>query len=215
MTRHPTSICLYDAANTVVAATIHAELTPQELLTAETAWKPVRDAAIALMRAAGVPLNQLPEHHHWDWAAKASQLKYLTCRAFGIECGGDYQGLMMVDLSRAYARLLPDSGKPLVYVDFLETAPWNSKLFTVTPKYAGIGSALLRIAVQTSIDEGFRGRIGLHSLPQSVDFYMTRCGMINCGSDPTYYNLPYLEMNQQLAEAFLRGKSKPTTQPTI
>ena len=210
MTRHPTLLRPHAAPGTTVPADLHEGLTPLSLIEAEAKWKPVRDNVIVAMKAHGKPANRFPEHHNWDWAAKAGRLKFLTCRAFGVECDGEYQGLMMVDLSRAFARLPPDSKKPLVYVDFLETAPWNSMLFTDKPKYGGVGSVLLRAAVQVSIDEGFRGRIGLHSLPQAVEFYAWRCGMIDCGPDPSYYNLPYLEMNQQIAEAFLRGKTKPT-----
>jgi hypothetical protein len=46
-----------------------------------------------------------------------------------------------------------------------------------TPLYGGIGTLLMRTAVQVSYDEGFHGRIGLHALPQGRGFYRDNYGM--------------------------------------
>lgn len=42
------------------------------------------------------------------------------------------------------------------------------------PRLRGVGTALVTAAVALSEDEGFKGRIGLHSLPQAEDFYRRR-----------------------------------------
>jgi hypothetical protein len=62
--------------------------------------------------------------------------------------------------------------------------------------------------VQLSIDEGFKGRIGLHSLPGARGFYEEKCGMTVIGPDPQKQNLIYYEFNSEQANAFL---AKPLT----
>src|SRR5258708_39832078 len=101
------------------------------------------------------------------------------------------QGLMMVDLARHQARLPPDVGKPLVYIDYLESAPWNVKPMVDVPRYAGIGAVLVNVAVQVSIDEGFHGRIGLSSLANAASFYEKRCQIISIGFFRTEQTLTY------------------------
>jgi hypothetical protein len=53
-----------------------------------------------------------------------------------------------------------------------------------------------------SEEEGFKGRIGLHSLPQADEFYRLR-GMTDLGTDQTNQNLRYFEMTAEQARAFL------------
>ena len=62
-------------------------------------------------------------------------------------------------------------------------------------------------AIRLSIEEGYKGRIGLHSLPQSNDFYSNRCGMIDLGADPHYQNLRYFEATPEIAQHLI-GKGK-------
>ena len=77
------------------------------------------------------------------------------------------------------------------------------------PIYRGVGSLLIAAAIQLSLDEGFKGRIGLHSLPQADAFYANTCGMSNLGPDPSYQNLSYFEMTAEQAQAFIeRGKKQ-------
>ncbi len=109
----------------------------------------------------------------------------------------------MVLTAGKQAQLAPDAGKPLVYIDYLESAPWNVIPFVDVPIYRGIGMVLMRTAVQLSIDEGFHGRVALHALPQSEAFYRDQCGMQGCGNDPYYQNLPYYEMTRELAQQFM------------
>jgi hypothetical protein len=55
-------------------------------------------------------------------------------------------------------------------------------------------------SIQLSLDEQFHGRIGLHSLPQSDDFY-TKCGMTCLGPEPT---LNYFEMTRAKALEYIK-----------
>lgn len=151
-----------------VSATLHKELEELEVIDAEITWSPERLWRLRELRLNGVAGNKLPQHVHWNWAMKAVQTAgVLAYRTFGIEADGKMQGLMSVCLTGYNARLDPDKGKPLVYVDFLETAPWNSKEFSNAPTYGGIGLRLIQAATRLSIDESFAGRVGLQSLPQS------------------------------------------------
>jgi len=61
---------------------------------------------------------------------------------------------------------------------------------------------MVRVAVELSRAEGFRGRIGLHSLRQATKFYETVCGMTGLGPDGSYHDLPYFEMSEEQAQAF-------------
>lgn len=58
-----------------------------------------------------------------------------------------------------------------IYVDYLESAPWNLKNGVEPPRFLGVGTVLLIEAVRMSADAGFEGRVGLHSLPQAEAFY--------------------------------------------
>src|SRR5258708_27553518 len=106
------------------------------------------------------------------------------------------QGLMMVDLARHQARLPPDVGKPLVYIDYLESAPWNVKPMVDVPRYAGIGAVLVNVAVQVSIDEGFHGRTCMHSLANTASFYENRSQTIPSVFDSTKQNFSYFMMTR-------------------
>jgi hypothetical protein len=146
-----------------------------------------------------------PEHAHWDWSKKFQlTIDYsLTYRMLGIECGGQMQGLMLI-ASGKDCRIESQKGKNLVYVDYLSAAPWNSKATTATPTYKLVGKVLLQAAIELSLDEGFKGRIGLHSLPQSETWYVN-CGMTDLGIDADYQKLRYFEMTPEQAAAFTQG----------
>lgn len=188
-----------------VTAVLHIELDELEIIDVESAWSPERLQRLRELRENGVPKSNLPQHIHWNWAVKAVQFSgMLAYRSFGIEAAGQMQGLMMVCLAGKNARLDPDKGKPLVYVDFIETAPWNAKEFTNSPIYKGVGVRLIQAATRLSIDEGFAGRVGLHSLPQSRPFYTTACEMTALGQDAAYGNLDYFELTAAKAVELLK-----------
>jgi hypothetical protein len=162
------------ATSKAVTAILHKELDELEIIDVEIAWSPVRLQKLRELRESGAPPNSIPQHVHWNWAVKSIQTTgVLAYRSFGIEADGKMQGLMIVCLTGKNARLDPDKGKPLAYVDFVETAPWNAKEFTGSPLYKGVGVRLIQAAARLSIDESFSGRVGLHTLPQSAVFTPT------------------------------------------
>lgn len=172
---------------------------------AVSSWKPVIEGRVADLTKQGIPRNEWPEHAHWDWQLKAEHVKdILAYQILGIEFEEAMQGLMLVATEGKACRVLTQLGKPLVYVHYIATAPWNDPDFTPEPQFGGVGKIFMASAIQLSIDNGFRGRIGLHSLPQAEIFY-TGCEMTDMGLDPSpkAQNLRYYEMTQEQATAFL------------
>lgn len=168
-------------------------------------WQPFQIEQLKKLREGGMPL---PEHKGWTWDQKYERIqKYLAYHGYAVECEGVTQGLGWHKLAPRTCKLADQKGKPLVYVAFVETAPWNRPFIGGSQRFRGVGSILVRSAVDLSIDSGFHGRVGLHSLPQSESFYRKTIGMTEVGIDVEYERLMYFEMTPAEAEAFVnKGK---------
>lgn len=170
----------------------------------EAAWAPLFNAA---------PSEDRQEDAHWDWTKKAyvAVSNPMSYEIFGIEAEGQTQGMMLVVKggTKCFSRHADHPRKPLVYVDFLATAPWNRPSMTATPTFKGVGRILLMTAVTLSYDEEFAGRVGLHALPGAESFYRDRMGMTDFDGDPDYHNLRYFELSEQQA-AGLTGRAPQT-----
>lgn len=188
-----------------VPAVLRPELGEVEIINVESAWSPARLQKLAELRQNGVPKESLPQHVHWNWAMKALHTSGgLAFRSLGVEAAGKVQGLMTVRLAGKYARLDPDRDKELVYIDFVEVAPWNAREFTDSPIYKGVGFRLVQAAARLGIAEGFAGRVGLHSLPQSKLFYANACEMTALGPDAVHNDLEYFELTAAKAVELLK-----------
>lgn len=187
-----------------VEAQLHDGVTIRQLADAESKWKFARYQAVLDLLKAGAPRERIPENWHWDWAAKAARVGTVGVRLFGIECEGEWQGLMMTTTVGCQARVAPDAGLGLVYVKYLESAPWNLKAMTATPRFSAVGARLMEAAARESVDAGFGGRVGLHALPNAVPFYQ-RCGFVSTGVDAAVENLPYYELTRAASIKFLNG----------
>lgn len=192
------------------AAELWDGITEQQLTDWEGEWMPELFKAVQRLRRAGVERRHWPQSRHWNWRKKADALQGILAHpGFSIVCGGVTQGMMIVDTTTKRCRIDSQKGKNLVYVEFVENAPWNrSELFN-PPRYRGIGSILIRAAIALSQEEEFRGRIGLHSLPQANSFYANTCGMTDLGADHQYDGLRYFEMTREQAEAFIAKGNQP------
>jgi len=132
------------------------------------------------------------EDKFWDWEFK---LQFIIRRqenreGYAIEYEGETQGLMLIETQLHGSRL--KEGKRLIYVDGVASAPWNRQFIQRPPKLKGVGTALLVFARTRSIELGYEGRVGLHSLPGAEEFYENQ-GMINLGEDEDYDDLIYFE----------------------
>lgn len=189
------------AGNQLVTAQILPIVSAPELIAVEAEWGKYR----AGDKQSGNPAGKgIPEHNHWNWAEKSSDLRFTAYRCLGIECEGDVQGLILVSTLAASGRHKKHLGKPVLYVKYLESAPWNlSDYVGDERRFAGVGTQLIRIAISVSFEEEFRGRIALHSLPQSEGFYGRF--MTDLGVDPAVEGLRYFEMTEEQVQNFLKG----------
>lgn len=199
-----------NSSGSPVEAELFDEVTVEHFIETQREWRPlVREAALQL--AAKGKHELIPQHFHWDWTAKAPQLDVLANTFFGIRYDNKLQALMKLETVGEFCRCrLPEQkGKALIYVDYIEVAPWNLKTLMLglgrEPRYNAIGSRLIEAAVLKSQEEECKGRIGLHSLPITEPFYREACGMIPVGRDLAKQNLLWLEYTPEQAEKFLIG----------
>lgn len=193
------------ADSAFVQAILRDGLGPSDFIDVEMSWRPAKVHLIQDLISHGVARNQWPQSLHWNWASKSPELELLHALGFGVICEDRWQGVMLTTTATDFARLSGDKGKPIVYVEYLEAAPWNWRIPVIGQEslYKGVGSLLFRQAVGQSLGEGFKGRVGLHSLPQSIDYYVEVCGMTLLGEDPSKQNLPYFEFTTDQAHHYL------------
>jgi len=192
------------ATGQAVPADLLDGITERQLADWEGEWLPELFNAVQRLHRAGVHRAQWPQSRHWDWRQKATALLgFLAHQGFSVVCDGMTQGMMVVDTTLHRCRIPQQEKKELVYVEFIENAPWNRPELRDPPRYRGVGSILLRAAIALSQDLEFKGRIGLHSLPQANGFYANHCGMTDLGFDASHQGLRYFEMTPEQADAFV------------
>lgn len=191
--------------NSLVEATLQPDLQASDLGLVERSWIDERIRIQQSLLEKKVPRRHWPESLHWNWSQKSALLRLLEYTGFGIALDSRWEGVILLKMSSSFARLDPDKNKPLAYVDYVETAPWNWNLPSLEVKgtFKGVGIILLMTAIKHSYDEGFGGRIGLHSLPQAEHFYSNVIGMTPLGPDPDKQNLQYFELQQAKASNLL------------
>jgi hypothetical protein len=176
-------------------------------LTEEQQWKPIIQQCFDRLNQEGVPKERWPQHTGWSWRSKhRKHSRSLAFKFFGIRCDGKLQGLMLLSTLVQEGRSKDHKGKPVLYVQYIETAPWNLPTFVDEPRYSLVGTNFIDIAIKVSLDEECEGRIALHSLPQSDGFYI-KCGMTDLGPDHEFDDLRYFEMTKQQAQAFISEAS--------
>lgn len=199
-----TSVLLrHKASGKYVPATLIDGVNKAEVEGAEKVWRPFILEAVKQMEAENRPRELRPQHAHWDWRKKHQAVeKLLAYQTLGIECDGEMQGLILLKTAGQMSRIANQKSNGLVYVYFIETAPWNSPIIVQEPRYSQVGTVLLAAAIDISVDLGFKGRIGLHALPQAESWYATHCEMTNFGPDEGYHKLTYFEMTSEQAANF-------------
>jgi len=132
-----------------VEAELFDEVTVEHFLETQQEWRPVVLKAARQLAMQGAR-ELIPQHFHWDWTAKAPELSVLANTFYGISYENKLQGLMKLETVGEFCRCrLPEQeGKPLVYVDYVEVAPWNLKQLMLglgeKPRFNAIGSRLVR-----------------------------------------------------------------------
>jgi len=210
MSRHPTTLLQMDTGQKV-PATLEDEVSLLELLDAEAAWSPHRIAMIRSLITSGRNPPDVAESLHWNWANKVARLGpgslggLSPYRAFGVE-SNQWQGVLLAN-SMGHLTKVGTKGLDLAYVELIETAPWNWDIAGLqNGLFRGVGIQLMESVVRWSRSLKLEGRVGLHSLQQSENFYRKRCGMTDLGPDPGYGNLRYFEMTEDQARVLLKEK---------
>lgn len=171
-----------------VRVTLLRGVPAEQLERVEQSWTPARDQLAADMLRAELHL----ENRHWRWTRKEGSTRAGEHLLLAIEAEGEVQGLLA--LKTRLRRSILNPGQWVLYVDYIETAPWNLNIVNVqTPRFAGVGTLLIGEAIRTSMGRTCGGRIGLHALPQAERFYADRCRMTRIGPDPLYGDLIYFE----------------------
>jgi len=185
-----------------VEAVLHERIGAGYALQVDDDWKAHLAVEKARAVAEGRAVPRL-EHGHWEWGEKVKESAHLlSCPTLAIECAGQTQGLMLLMTDGHFGKLPGEIDKPLVYVVYLATAPWNLRSLVGQPRFAGVGHVLLHAAIQMSLEYDFKGRIGLHSLPQAERFYEGH-GFQCLGVDPEKEDLKYYELSPQAAGEFI------------
>jgi hypothetical protein len=196
------------AERKLVVGTLFFGITEQNLERYEQKWLPEllkRRREAPKLRAAGHEIAVV-EDAHWDWAKKMlrEHRAPLGFRSCALEVASETEGLMQVELATHRTRV--NKNLNLAYVDYVSIAPWNRPWPEQQQRFKGVGSILLREAVRTSIDEGFKGRIGLHARPGAVTWYRDRLKMKAFGADLEYQGLHYFEFTEEQAKRFMTDK---------
>ena len=120
-----------NATGQPVEAEIFDEVTIEHFIETQQIWRPIVLKAARELAARGSH-QLIPQHFHWDWTTKAPELKELAKTFYGISHDNQLQGLMKLETVGQYCscRLPEQAGKALVYVDYVEVAPWNLKPLT-------------------------------------------------------------------------------------
>jgi hypothetical protein len=164
----------------------------------EKIWKPTLNKRAAEFADWDEKAKGNVQDAHWDWVKKArAEGQFDT---FAIECADMTQALMLIDRQPHRARLCPQYAE-LCYVELIAAAPWNRINFSGKPKYKGGGRALIATAISLSVELEQKGRLGLHSLQESMSWY-PYLGLTDCGFDENK-RMQYFELTEDAAKAFL------------
>lgn len=182
-------------------AEVYQELDQKNFNDFDRLWKPMLAKRGAEVHTLAEAADANVQDARWDWVGKAKVAAMMMGQeTFAVECG-DTQGLMLVNLN-GFGQLGVQKGRELIYVELLATAPWNRHKLVDSPRYKGVGRVLIATAISLSIDSGFHGRLGLHSLPQSESWYRNEAGFTDLGLDAPK-RMHYFEATVDQAKDFL------------
>jgi hypothetical protein len=190
------------ATGKAVAASLCDEIIDEHLEMWDTTWRPAMNA-----HCQKLPPEAEPQDVEWDWKANSDKWRRVAkYNSFAIVCNGELQGLMLTN-NLVPARLTTPVGKPMLYVELLATAPWNRTEIQDPPRYRSTGWMLMLAAIELSREMEYRGRVGLHSLSRSEEFYRVKCEMTDLKMDDKK-RMVYFEMTEAQAEAFRQKRKK-------
>jgi hypothetical protein len=135
-------------------------------------------------------------------------LQLLAVEVCAIDAEGEWQAIVMMETVAHRCQLAEQVGKHLVYVDYIETAPWNWPIpeLGLSRRFKGLGHILFRNVIRRSFDLGYKGRIGLVALPQAKAFYGATLAMAQIpATSPN--DLDYFELSEAKAMELITEKN--------
>lgn len=164
-------------------------------------WEDYRQAA---MEAAREGEAYVEPKVLWNWSAIHKKFNRLLPHClFGVECGDQVQGFMLTESDKHRCRLPDQDRKAIVYIQSVQTAPWNDIRLGGKRRYRGVGLVMLSAAIAQSRELGFKGRIGLHAIGSAESFY-ERHGLACLGVDADCNGYKYYEGSTAWADDFGR-----------
>lgn len=134
------------------------------------------------------------EDHHWDWFKKSYKFMSDEYEWFFLFSEDKPQGACLIYHPEGSA-LCEEN---IFYVEYLAVAPWNRDCLVRQREYKGVGSTLLKAALNYSIQKlGLTPGFSLHSLPQAKEYY-EKLKMVNV-REMDKGPLLYFELPQQEA----------------
>ena len=182
-----------------IEGTLINPATAAELDEAQKHWPPILRAVIAESIAQGAP----PDIKIWQgkWGSKVTLLGQKGTSIQAIKVKSRVEGLIKLLVEGQDSRLAV--GSQLVYIDLVESAPWNvgryMKVLGRDPIYKDTGLELVRLAIKESLKCGYDGRVGLHSIVPAEGFYRG-LAMKEFGPDPSKGNMNYFEFEETTAK---------------
>jgi hypothetical protein len=138
----------------------------------------------------------------WNWENKVEGIESGAMLLSELRCNDMPQGAIAVSTKHRPSR--SEEGNQILYVEYLENAPWNIKgNASEASQYLGVGILLIAEAVDISLSRGLNGRIGLHSLPLAEPFYRDKCRFTEFGPDANEDQLVYFEYSERQAMSHL------------
>ena len=136
-----------------------------------------------------VELEQPDARWMWDYKLRQAQQES-RYEAYALEVESFTQGLLFLETQWRRSHL--PQRYPLVYVEALASAPWNRSAIERPPFLRGVGRTLLLFARRRSVELGYGGRVGFHSLLEAEGFYR-HLQVPDYGADPEKENLVNFE----------------------
>lgn len=191
------------------SAELFKNVAEADIADVERLWRPVLEQRSAVFATWDAAADGNVQDAHWDWSRKARAVAgSFSHELFAVVAAGQTQGLMVVGTNQ-FARLDGQHGREMVYVEFIATAPWNRHLSDPPPRYKGVGRLLMGVAIDYSFEQGFGGRVGLHSLEESENWYRRSFPFTDLGFDAGK-RMRYFEMSEANASTFISAAAKRT-----
>lgn len=155
--------------DTILTPQVTSDISRAEFVVTHAKWSAYKEVQR--------PRNQrnvelLPGSRFWNWGNKAANHDTRFFRFFALKYAGEIEGLLLLSLIPYPSRKSGVQPQFIGYVEYVESAPWNLSIYAgANARFGGVGESLIAAARQASLENGWEGRLGLHSLPEARGFY--------------------------------------------